>query len=222
VRAWPLHRLLGLAALALAVLLAGFVGVLALEQRMSAASAQSSPTWFTGTDWQPIPKLQMAADFSLPDQARRTVSLREFRGKVVLLTFTSSVCKQQCPIIAREVTATERMLGPQERQTVLLNVSVDPEADTRQTVRHFARTMGWLPYDWYYLWAPRRQMQHVWDGYYLYVPPPPPIYKPGVSVIHTAALVLIDQRGRVRAYLSPPFLPSGLARGVHDLLEGQA
>jgi cytochrome oxidase Cu insertion factor (SCO1/SenC/PrrC family) len=190
------------------------------------AHAQTTSTpvtyhWFNGFAWQPERTLPMARNFSLPDQNRSTVSLRQFRGKVAIVSFTSSVCHQQCPLVGRSLAMVERNLGPLAAKSVLVNVSVDPEADTRATVNEFARKMGWAPYHWYYLWAPRPVMKPIWKAYYVYVPTPAPIFKPGVSVIHTAAVVLVDQTGHVRGYMAWPFLPSKVTLGVRDLIDGK-
>ena len=177
-------------------------------------------TWFTGFGWEPEKSLAQAANFSFPDQNRKPVSLAQFRGKVVILSFTSSVCRQQCPLLGRSVSLAEKDLGKLARDTVLLNISVDPEGDTKKTVDKFAREMGWEKYRWYYVWAPRSKMRPIWHDYYVYVPNPPPIFKPGASVVHTAEVVLVDKSGRVRSDLEWPFLSKDLAKGIRALVTG--
>lgn len=214
------HRLISAAVLAVSLTL--FVGLGALYlfvgHRTADVTAQTGNTWFTGVRWQPASQVFHAANFRVPDQQRHPVSLRQFRGKVVLLSFTSSVCRQQCPVIGRAMATTERLLGPAASQTVLLNVSVDPEADTKRTVMHFAHKMGWMKYHWYYLWTSRSRMKPIWKAYGIYVANPPPIYKPGLSIVHTAATAMIDQDGHVRGFFGYPFLPGQLAHGVQHLL----
>lgn len=207
--------------LLVACVLAAFgVAGLILAHRAASASSARSDTWFTGTQWQREPKVFWAHDFKLPDQDRQLISLHQFRGQVVLLSFTSSVCRQQCPLVGRNLTTTERLLGRLSRHTILVNISVDPEADSEKAVGHFANEMGWQPYHWYYLWAPRARMKPVWRDYYVYVQAPPPIFKPGLQIIHLSALAMIDQAGRVRGYFAYPFLPRQIASGVRHLLGG--
>jgi cytochrome oxidase Cu insertion factor (SCO1/SenC/PrrC family) len=105
-----------------------------------AATTLSESSWFTGTQWQAESHVFRAPAFALPSQSGKTVSLRGLRGKVVLLTFTSSVCKGQCPLIGRAAATADRMLGPLSSRTVLVNISVDPEADAKSTVADFMRT----------------------------------------------------------------------------------
>lgn len=166
----------------------------------------------------PMTKPYVARGFTFRDQLGKSVSLKQFSGKIVLLSFTSAVCKQQCPLIGKAVARTERLLGGSSSQTVLLNVSVDPEADNRRVVNKFAVEMGWNAYRWYYVWGRRTAMKPIWKAYGIYVPTPPPIYKAGRNLVHTAATALIDQQGHVRGFFPYPFLPSNLATGVKDLL----
>lgn len=209
---------------AIAILLACVLATLgiagfALAHRAASASSPSDVTWFTGTRWQSEPKVSWETNFTLPDQNRRPVTLRQFRGKVVLLSFTSSVCKSQCPLVGRELSLSEGFLGSLARRTVILNVSVEPETDTRRTVYRFAREVGWLPYNWHYVWASREQMKPIWAAYYVYVQAPPRNPKPNQDVKHLAAMAMIDPEGRIRAYFAYPFLPHQIAAGVRHLLQ---
>ena len=189
-----------------------------LRPSAQADASAHGQTWFTGKAWMPIARPYYAHGFTFRDQRGKPVSLKQFRGKIVLLSFTSAVCKQQCPLIGKAVTRTERLLGGSSSQTVLLNMSVDPEADNRVVVNKFAREMGWNVYRWYYVWGRRSAMKPIWKAYGIYVPAPPPIYKAGRNLVHTAATALIDQQGHVRGFFPYPFLPSNLATGVKDLL----
>jgi cytochrome oxidase Cu insertion factor (SCO1/SenC/PrrC family) len=213
--------------LVVAILVASVLGAagltgLALHGRSAAASVSPGKTWFTGTQWQPEAKIVAASNFTVPDQSRQPISLTQFRGRVVLLTFTSSVCKQQCPLVGRALAVAERKLAALSRRTVLLNISVEPETDTRNAVYRFAREVGWSAYNWHYLWTARPKMKPIWRAYYVYVQTPPKTHKASLDVQHLAALALIDQAGRIRGYFSYPFVPAQIARGVRDLLQGRA
>jgi cytochrome oxidase Cu insertion factor (SCO1/SenC/PrrC family) len=206
-----------------AIVLAGSIFVILRAGSGSnarAATTLSESTWFTGTQWQTEPRIFRAPAFTLPDQSGRTISLRGLRGKVVLLTFTSSVCKGQCPLIGRAAAAAERMLGPLASRTVLANISVDPEADAPSSVAHFIQTIGWNQYGGYYLSAPRPRLRPIWRAYGIYVPTPRP--GKGGDPIHTAALALIDQAGNIRGFFSYPFRAQFIARGARDLLTRRA
>ncbi|MGH2411716.1 MAG: SCO family protein [Chloroflexota bacterium] len=197
------------------------VAVVSAAAPAAHVSAKQGETWYTGTQWIHSPKLFPAANFTLPDQRRKSVSLRQFRGKVVLLSFTSSVCTGQCPLVARGMYTIERALGPLSKHTVLLNVSVDPASDTRKSVYHFAKEMGWLPYTWHYLWSTRARELRVWKAYGVYDPPPPRVHKAHYDAIHLAVVAMVDQKDVVRGYFPYPFNAPHIARGVKDLVLGR-
>jgi protein SCO1/2 len=211
---------------AVAISALGFLAAIAVAATLvlgfgPSHTAAQPTTWFNGSNWQPVTHLATADNFTLPDQARKPLTFRRLRGKVVILNFTSSVCVQQCPLVARSISKVERSLRPLSGRTVIVNVSVDPESDTRATVKAFAHKMGFDGLTWYYVWAPRRIMQPIWRHYYIYVPTPPPIFKVG-RVVHTAGVVLVDQNGKVRGEMNWPFRTSDLARGIRGLVDSSS
>jgi protein SCO1 len=159
-----------------------------------------------------------AAFFALRDQQGRVIMPSTLRGKVVALTFISAECKEQCPMVGQTLSLVRRDLGRDAARLAIVAISVDPEQDSPQATRAFAAASGWHGAEWHYLSAPRAVLQRVWAAYYIDVPPPPPIFKPGQSILHQAQLFLIDPRGRLRAYYHVPFLASRVAASVRALL----
>ena len=163
-----------------------------------------------------------AAFFALRDQQGRVITPGTLRGKVVALTFISAVCKEQCPMVGQTLSLVRRDLGRDAAHLAIVAISVDPEQDSPRATRAFAAASGWQGAEWHYLSAPRAVLQRVWAAYYIDVPPPPPIFKPGQSIVHLAELYLIDPRGRLRAYYHVPFLASRVAASVRALLASTA
>ena len=79
--------------------------------------------------------------FLLRDQHGRRVSPEDLRGKVVVLTFLDSKCREACPIIAGEITAAWRLLTPREHaQSAAVAISTNPRDDTPASVRAFLKS----------------------------------------------------------------------------------
>lgn len=70
-----------------------------------------------------------------PDDA--PVSLRDFRGKVVLLYFGYTFCPDVCPATLAELKVTMAELGKKAEEVQVLMVSVDPERDTAVALQHY-------------------------------------------------------------------------------------
>jgi cytochrome oxidase Cu insertion factor (SCO1/SenC/PrrC family) len=52
-----------------------------------------------------------APDFTLTSQYGQAVSLRSFRGKVVILAFTDSQCTTVCPLTSQSMLVAKDLLG---------------------------------------------------------------------------------------------------------------
>ena len=84
-------------------------------------------------------------DFALRDQQHRLVRLSALRGKVVLLTFLYTHCKDVCPLTAERLNGSLRLIGAERSQVRILAVSVDPKGDTPGSVSLFIHTHRLLP-----------------------------------------------------------------------------
>ena len=78
-------------------------------------------------------------DFSLTNQDGKRVSLKQYRGEVLLVTFIYTRCPFQdfCPRMSRNFDEIYKQLG-NDRATHLLSISFDPEHDTPKVLREYA------------------------------------------------------------------------------------
>ncbi len=79
----------------------------------------------------------MAANFSLRDQDGHLVSLAQYRGHVVVLTFIHSLCKDACPFMVEQIKGALNTLPGQGSGVPAIGVSVDPAEDTPANRRAF-------------------------------------------------------------------------------------
>jgi protein SCO1/2 len=81
-------------------------------------------------------------DFKLRNQSGRTIGLRQYRGKVLALTFIYTRCplSDYCPRMSRNFAAIDKALGEDPKMssaTHLLSVSFDPTFDTPQVLKSY-------------------------------------------------------------------------------------
>jgi cytochrome oxidase Cu insertion factor (SCO1/SenC/PrrC family)/thiol-disulfide isomerase/thioredoxin len=137
-----------------------------------------------------------APDFALTDQFGRTVSLRSFRGKVVVLAFNDSECTTICPLTTAAMLQAKAMLGSAGSQVQLLGVDANPSATSVQDVLSYSQLHGML-HDWHFLTGSLAQLRRVWKAYSIGVQ----ISRKQVD--HTPALFVIDASGRLaRLYVT--------------------
>src|SRR5438046_8938026 len=92
----------------------------------------------------PITPPRRAPGIALHDAWGRPVSLAAQRGKYVLVTFLYVHCPDVCPLIAQNLNAALRRLGPRRDRVRVLAVSVDPSGDTPAAVQHCVAERGLL------------------------------------------------------------------------------
>ncbi|HJS92622.1 MAG TPA: SCO family protein [Solirubrobacteraceae bacterium] len=160
------------------------------------------------------PGKRRAPPFALRDQRGARVSLSGERGRVVMLTFMYSRCRQVCPIEGRLLAAVERRLGRSTR-ALLLVVSVDPGGDTVSSIHRFIRHAGLTGARWRWLVGGSRQLAPIWRAYRIDV-------QAGRDIGHSSALYLIDRHGYERAGYAVPFLPNLVAADVRTLAAERA
>ncbi len=81
-------------------------------------------------------------NFTLLNQSGRTISLQQFRGKIVLMTFIYTRCPLAdfCPRMSRNFAETDKALATNPalyNNTHLLSVSFDPAYDTPKVLRSY-------------------------------------------------------------------------------------
>ncbi|HEX3874096.1 MAG TPA: SCO family protein [Solirubrobacteraceae bacterium] len=98
--------------------------------------AAASPGPFDGGTLTPV---KPAPPTTLRNYLGEKVSLSQYRGKAVFVTFLYTHCPDVCPLIASNLRATQAALGAENAKVQMLAISVDPTGDTRATVGDFLR-----------------------------------------------------------------------------------
>jgi protein SCO1/2 len=172
--------------------------------RSGQSSGQDAGTGFAGAVRPAIPP----QDFRLRDQDGESVSLRALRGRVVVLTFLYTTCRDTCPLTATQIRGA---LDDLDRDVPALAVSVDPANDTPERARRFLFARG-LAGRMRFLLGSRDQLAPIWRAY--------GIRPQGAGFDHSAYVLLVDERGRQRiGFPVAQLTPEGL---VHDIRRLQA
>jgi protein SCO1/2 len=154
-------------------------------------------------------RAQAAPDFTLLDQDGQPVSISGMRGKVVVISFLDSHCKQLCPIQADQLRQAQQALGAKSPMTLLV-VSVAPETDTPASERAFADAHKWSG-DWHWLNGGADQLATVWKNYSIAV------QSSSTDIVHSTVVYLIDRSGYERAGWAAGLQPALLAHDVRLL-----
>lgn len=160
-----------------------------------AACERSPVSSFQGVD---LSGASYARDFELLDTEGRTRRLADFRGKVLAVFFGFTQCPEICPTTMGEMKAVKEELGAQGADLLPIFISVDPERDTPELLRHYAAAFG--P-DFVALRGSLAQTEAAAREFKVYFKKVPSDSGQGYTVDHSAAVFLFDRQGRVRVYV---------------------
>jgi protein SCO1 len=183
------------------------IGVVLLTSRKS--DSAPAPTPASKFDGPTLPPGLRAADFALADQAGHRVTLSEYRGRVVILTFIHSQCRDACPFMVEQVKGALNDLPDAGRSVPAIGITVAPSEDTRANRRQFLahhQLSGRMAF----LNGPLGAVRRVWHAYAIQ-----PVQGP---IDHSTFVLLVDKRGIERVgFAADQLTPEGLAHDIRVL-----
>ena len=78
-----------------------------------------------------------ARDFALTDHNGQARTLKDFKGKIVVMFFGFTQCPDVCPTSMNELAEAKKMLGKDGDRLQGLFVTVDPERDTPEVLKAY-------------------------------------------------------------------------------------
>jgi protein SCO1 len=101
--------------------------------------------------FQPIDR--EAPPFALADAEGRAVSLKDLRGKVVVLHFVYTSCPDVCPLHAERIAEIQEMVNrtPMRELVQFVTITTDPEHDTPEVMRDYGPAHGLDLVNWVFL-----------------------------------------------------------------------
>src|ERR1700760_1590300 len=167
---------------------------------------------FLGTLALPV---KPAPPLPLHNYLGQPVTLAEYRGKAVLVTFLYTNCPDVCPLIAANLRVALNELGAAASRAQLIAVSVDPRGDTRGAVAKFLREHELLG-RMQYLVGSHAQLARTWAAWG--VGSQQDVDQPQL-VAHSALVYGVGAGGDLRTVYPSSFEPRQIAHDVPLLAE---
>jgi len=166
-----------------------------------------------------LPKIGPAPAFSLTTQEGTRLALQDLRGKAVAVTFIYASCADTCPLLTAKLAGLQARLGTDFGAKVFfVAITVDPERDTPEVLKHYAQAHGANLAGWAFLTGTPVEIQQVARHYGIYVKK-----RPRGEVDHTFLTSLIDPSGTMRLqYLGLRFDPEELLHDLQALVQEEA
>jgi len=192
--------------------------VLALVVLASLMLAQPHDAPVSAAQQPPLPRIAPAPEFTLTSQDGAQVTLADFRGKVVAVTFIFTLCTQTCPVLTPMMSFVQDRLGDDFGSKIAFaSITVDPERDTPEVLKEYAQAFGANLAGWSFLTGAPATIQDVTRRYGVYAS------KAGNGdVDHTFLTSLVDPKGVLRVqYLGVRFDPEEFRRDLLSLAKEQ-
>jgi cytochrome oxidase Cu insertion factor (SCO1/SenC/PrrC family) len=130
--------------------------------------------------------------YQFESQSGRFLRISDFRGKVVLLSFTYSRCPDRaiCPAISGKFSYLQRHLDPRRFQ--LVTITLDPLHDTPAVLKAYGSMFGADATHWSLLTGESAQIKNVIDSFGL-----DPLETDPGRIIHGDTLAIFDAKGKI-------------------------
>jgi protein SCO1/2 len=163
-----------------------------------------------------LPVIGPAPSVTLTSQAGKSVSLDDFRGKAMAVTFIFASCTDTCPLLTDKMARVQDALGDKfGTSIVFISITVDSERDTPEVLRQYAENFGANPAGWHFLTGTSNAVADVLRRYGVYARK-----APSGDIDHTFLTSLIDSKGMLRVqYLGVRFDAEEFRRDLLGLVD---
>ena len=148
--------------------------------------------------------IKAAPDFDLLDAHEKPITLRQFRGKAVLVGFFFTTCNGACPATTHRLAKIQEELAkqPQLKERVhLLSITIDPVRDTPAKLRGYMKLYEVDARTWSFVTRDEKAIRTTLDAWGMWAKP-----AANGQLDHPSRVYLVDPAGRIREIYNLDFL----------------
>lgn len=177
------------------------------RERLPGGGQRAHSQTFSGGTTTPV---RPAPEIALRNHRGEPVTLEQYRGQPLLVTFLYSHCPDVCGLIMANLKRVRQQLGTRARDLQIIGVSVDPRGDTPQSVANYLDTFE-MTGRMQYLLGSTGQLARTWKAWN--VGSERDTSRPEL-VAHSALVYGISASGKLVTLYPPDFKPADI---VHDV-----
>lgn len=143
------------------------------------------------------------APFSFTNQNGKTITNKDYEGKIYVADFFFTTCQTICPKMTTNMVWLQDKIKDNPK-VKLLSHTVFPDEDTVEVLKEYAKAKGVLDAKWNLVTGNQKEIYKIARQSYLVVKTgkPEELY----DMVHTENFVLVDQKGRIRGFYNGTLL----------------
>lgn len=143
------------------------------------------------------------APFSFTNQNGKTITNKDYEGKIYVADFFFTTCQTICPKMTTNMVWLQDQIKDNPK-VKLLSHTVFPDEDTVEVLKEYAKAKGVLDVKWNLVTGNQKEIYKIARQSYLVVKTgkPEELY----DMVHTENFVLVDQKGRIRGFYNGTLL----------------
>ncbi len=146
---------------------------------------------------QHVSKYHTIADFSFTNQNGKTITQKDYEGKIYVADFFFTTCQTICPIMTRNMADVQKAILDNPK-VMLLSHSVLPDQDSVPILKKYALEKGVVDSKWNLVTGDKRAIYHIARTSYLAVKTTNA--SESYDMVHTENFVLVDAKKRIRGF----------------------
>jgi protein SCO1/2 len=166
------------------------------------------------TTVQYISKYHTIADFSFTNQNGKTITQKDYEGKIYIADFFFTTCKSICPKMTTNLVDVQKAFLDNPK-VKLLSFTVMPDIDSVSILKDYAKINGVVDSKWNLVTGDKKAIYTMARKSFLAVKQgkPDEIY----DMVHTENFVLVDSKKRVRGFYDGTNLDGPTEPGIKNV-----
>ncbi len=163
---------------------------------------------------QEVSKYHKIADFSFTNQNGKTITQKDYQGKIYVADFFFTTCGSICPKMTTNLTVVQKAILNNPK-VMLLSHSVMPDIDNVEVLKKYALKNGVVDSKWNLVTGDKKEIYRLARMSYLAVKQgkPSEMY----DMVHTENFVLVDAKSQVRGFYDGTNLNGSTEEGIKNV-----
>jgi len=161
-----------------------------------------------------IAKNHTIADFKFTNQNGKTITQKDYQGKIYVADFFFTTCPTICPKMTNNMIWLQNQIKNNSK-VMLLSHSVTPDIDSVPVLKKYALEKGVIDSKWNLVTGDKRAIYYIARKSYLAVKTgkPEELY----DMVHTENFVLVDSKKRIRGFYDGTNLDGPTESGIKNV-----